>query len=478
MQVFFYIFSSIVYNLFLHPLRKYPGPRLWAISQIPFSLTWMSGAGHKKMLELHQKYGDVVRITPNQLSFGYPEAWDEIMGHRKRDQDENGKDPDFWDDQDKLTLVGSNRERHRRLRKILSHGFSAQAMVAQQATFQRYASLLIERLKAASDGGQAVEMTQWYNWTTFDIAGDLIFGEPFGCLDNLDHHPWVKLIFEHIRGIAISTAVIRFPFGRRLIKAITPRSVARDIKTHNEFTKAQVDKRFALQDARPDLMESIIKARAEEQASDGEVLANAHNLIVGGSETTATTLAGTTYLLATNRSVLAKLHEEIKTTFRTEDEIDLISVHRLEYMLAVFDEALRIYPPVPSAIPRKAPPNGTTIGGRYVPPNTILGIWQWPMFHNPKFFRNPESFVPERWLGDPRFDGDRKKVFQPFSVGPRDCIGKNLAYAEMRLILAKMVWNFDIELDPRSENWLEKNMLYFLWEKPELYVRLTPRTVE
>ena len=84
------------------------------------------------MLEIHQKYGDIVRITPNQLSLGNPEAWDDLMGHRKRGQDENGKDPDFWRGQDSLTLVGSDRERHGRLRKILSHGFSAQAMMEQQ----------------------------------------------------------------------------------------------------------------------------------------------------------------------------------------------------------------------------------------------------------------------------------------------------------------------------------------------------------
>ena len=98
------------------------------------------------------------------------------------------------------------------------------------------------------------------------------------------------------------------------------------------------------------------------------MVANAHNLIVGSSETTATTLAGATYLLATNKNVMAKMHEELRSTFKTEEEIDLISVQKLEYMFAVLHEALRIYPPVPSAIPRITPAGGSTIGGRYVPP--------------------------------------------------------------------------------------------------------------
>lgn len=108
-----------------------------------------------------------------------------------------------------------------------------------------------------------------------------------------------------------------------------------------------------------------------QQISHPEILANAHNLIVGGSETTATVLSGATYLLATNKPVQAKLIEEIRSKFNSEDEINLLSVQKLSYMLAVFQEVLRLYPAVPSAIPRKAPPQGTTIRGEYVPPEVI-----------------------------------------------------------------------------------------------------------
>lgn len=263
MQIILYFAVDAVYNLYLNPLRKYPGPKLWAISQIPFSLAWTSGQMHKKILELHIKYGDVVRVSPNQISVGYPEAWDDVMGHRKRGQEENGKDPDFWRGDDIYTIVGSTLERHRRLRKILSHGFSAQAMVDQQHIFQQYADLLVDRLHKASAAGASVEMTSFFNWTLFDMAGDLIFGESFGCLEETRYHPWVKLIFMHIKGIAISTALIRFPFAGAIIKMMTPKNVAQDIRTHNEFTKAQVAKRMAYPNPRPDFMESMIRAHEE-----------------------------------------------------------------------------------------------------------------------------------------------------------------------------------------------------------------------
>jgi cytochrome P450 len=80
-------------------------------------------------------------------------------------------------------------------------------------------------------------------------------------------------------------------------------------------------------------------------------------------------LSGTTYLLAKNKSALAKTYEELRRNFDSEDDINIVSVQKLDYMFAVMHESLRIYPPVPSAIPRKAPAQGSVICGQYVPPN-------------------------------------------------------------------------------------------------------------
>ncbi|KAF4468054.1 cytochrome P450 [Fusarium albosuccineum] len=336
-------------------------------------MMWLSGSAHKKVAQLHRQYGDIVRVGPNDLIFGYPEAFNDIMGHRKRGQEENGKDPDFWHGNE-MTLVGSNRERHARLRKVLSHGFSAQAMAEQEPIFRRYVTLLIDRLKTACASNQVQEITDWYNWTTFDMIGDLAFGEPFGCLQETRSHPWIQLIFKNIEGIAISTALSKYPFAQSLAKWFTPKSVLRDVQTHHDFTEAQVAKRFAFKDARPDFMESMIKAKDKSQISHPEVLANAHNLIVGGSETTGTVLAGATYLLSTHKPVLQKLYQELKEKFQTEDEINLLSVQTLEYMMAVLHEAMRLYPPVPAAIPRITPPEGTTIRGKHIPANASPNI--------------------------------------------------------------------------------------------------------
>lgn len=97
-------------------------------------------------------------------------------------------------------------------------------------------------------------------------------------------------------------------------------------------------------------------------------------LIVAGSETTATLLLGAIFALLTNPDHLQKLTEEVRSSFGHEDEITLLSVQKLSYMLACLDEALRVYPPVPTGMPRVTPPNGAVICGRHIPGNVSVDL--------------------------------------------------------------------------------------------------------
>lgn len=101
----------------------------------------------------------------------------------------------------------------------------------------------------------------------------------------------------------------------------------------------------------------------------GHLERNASVLIIAGSESTATALSGITYLLTKNPEALRQLTEEIRSSFKSEEEIDFVSVNKLTYLLACLDEGLRMYPPVPSGLPRVSPEEGATVSGRYVPKN-------------------------------------------------------------------------------------------------------------
>lgn len=96
----------------------------------------------------------------------------------------------------------------------------------------------------------------------------------------------------------------------------------------------------------------------------------------------------------------------------------------------------------------------------------------WVVDHSEQNFALANEYHPERWLGD----GDPKfAALQPFSLGPRNCTGKNLAMVEMRLIFARVLWNFDIKLAEDCGDWIAKQKVFMIWEKLPLICHLTPR---
>lgn len=109
-----------------------------------------------------------------------------------------------------------------------------------------------------------------------------------------------------------------------------------------------------------------------QKMSPVEIQENAEILIIAGSETTATTLCGATYLLTTNPRCLHKMQQEIRSSFQSEDEINIVNTAKLKYTQAVLDETMRRYPPVAACTPRQTPPEGNTILGKYVPGNVYL----------------------------------------------------------------------------------------------------------
>ncbi|KAH7028980.1 cytochrome P450 monooxygenase, partial [Microdochium trichocladiopsis] len=470
-----YISWSALYNVFFHPLRRFPGPRLSAISRIPYTRRYLSGDVTRRIRELHKTYGPIVRVAPEILSICHPDAMKELRGHRKNGMGEHEKDPIQFGFNTK-NIMGSNREDHARYRRTMAHAFSAQAMLDQQPIIKTYVDQLIRQLQTNCENGKrSIEMVTWYNYTTFDIIGDLAFGESFGCLKNGAYHPWISLLVSSLKNMAFMVSVKRYSSIAPLLKYLVPNAVAKQWLQHTQLSKELVSKRLALGPVRPDFIEKMQRGSKGIEMSVEEIASNSSILIVGGSETTATLLSAATYFLGTNQPALSRLTEEVRSSFAAEDEIDLVSVQKLPYMLAVLDEALRMYPPAPNGHPRKIGQDGGTIIGTYLPEDTLVEIWQWALYNDPKYFTQPDEFIPERWLGDERFSNDRLDCVQPFSLGPRNCIGRNLAYAEMRLIMARILWNFDMKLCPSAKGWSERSKVYILWEKPALNVYLTPR---
>ncbi|KAB8238163.1 cytochrome P450 [Aspergillus alliaceus] len=434
-----YIIYNAVYNLYLSPLARFPGPKLWAISDIPRQISIVRVRAHLRILALHNHYGPVVRVGPHELSFNNPQAFQDIYGFRRREKETHfPKDPKLYATQlsGMSTAVGgyTDNETHTRQRRLLPHAFSERSLREQEGTIVHYVDLLMQRLRERTNLERThkaeVDLARWFNFTTFDIIGDLMFAEPFDCLKSNQLHPWIHLIFSSLKAFTLLN------FQENLL----PKSLVRQLLSHLDLCKQKADRRLEAGTSRPDFISAILKHGLGDE--EGRFIED--QPIMSRSEIYA------------NSALSSKCTP-------------------LAYLNAVLEESLRMYPPVAAGDPRLVPQGGSTVGGHVLPEYTTVYAHRYSAHHAAENFALPEQFIPERWMGnDCRFDSDKRDAVQPFSLGPRNCLGKNLAHLEMRLILCKLLFNFNIELAPGSENWIDQEV-FIIWNRPALSVQLTDR---
>jgi len=364
-------------------------------------------------------------------------------------------------------------EDHRRFRRLFAPAFSDRALRNQEPLFQRHVNKLISRLQQSTTG--AVDLVKMYQLTTFDIMGDLSFGQPLGLLENSQYSPWVQAVFDSIKAIPIAQFIQYYPILNTLFRLVEPKFV-RDMKySHFRHSADRVDQRLARSSDQPDIWNLVLAAKGNQKLSLEEMYCHADVFMLAGSETTGTALPAVSYFLLASPDKLARLTFEIRDRYKSEVEITMESTASLQYLNACIQEALRLFPPVPVGVPRIVPVGGKTIAGYYVTGDTRVSVHHYATYHSTANFVEPDAFLPERWIEfgkeGSRFAGDRREVLQPFAYGPRDCIGRNMAMHEMRLILARVLLRFDLELCPESREWTAQRA-FVLWEKKPLMCRV------
>ncbi|KAI9837894.1 MAG: Cytochrome P450 monooxygenase orf9 [Sclerophora amabilis] len=370
--------------------------------------------------------------------------------------------------------IGSERnpKTHSRMRKSLSAAFSTKALLEQESIVQRCVNGFIERLTSEGTKPAGLNITKWFEMLAFDILGEMAFGESFHCVENGQSHFWSDMIIEHLFFITVLDNLRRYPWIAAIGKTILPHLTVGVRNKHTGYSRDKVARRLASQSPRKDFMHNLVEKVKSGEIEKEELTAHASTLIIAGGETVATFLSAVTYHLLKTPATYKKLREEIRTRYKNLDEIDATSSQQLPYLQAVISEGLRIYPPGSQGFPRKAPA-GATIDGKAIPAGAEVYTSSWTVTHDPRYFEDPFSFVPERWL-NPDCQ-DVKEASQPFSLGPRGCLGRNFAYVEICLIMAKLHHKFDLELLDPNQEWEAQSRIHIMWWKPELPVRFHTR---
>ncbi|KAF8067760.1 cytochrome P450 [Lyophyllum atratum] len=456
-------FVKTIHRLYFHPLRSYPGPWLAATTK------WYRGyydiilkGGWLPHLErLHEKYGEVVRIGPNELHFSSPRAYATIYASGSQFTKQPALYKCFGMDEGSFAIVDPHKSKKRR--EMLLPLFSRRAILKLESVIQEKVDILISRILA--HGSKPVDLTLGFRCTTFDTIADYCFAQSFGALDAPRFQHWLLINMQ--ASIEYFWILRHFPFilpmaatiPRWLARRVSP--LYREFDAVREQIEATMDKYLALNDSeeglgcamdsgRETVFHHLIRPKAEsskgqETPSRSDLSDEALVLLQAGSDTVGhTCIMGTFHALSDER-VLANLVRELKEAWpEKESYVGLAVLEKLPYLTAFIKESLRISHGVITPLGRVVHEE-MNIAGYPVPPGTVVSTGSTFMHHNTSVFPDPKRFDPERWLN---VKGDKLRElenhFVPFSRGPRMCLGFNLAWCELYLIFANVFRKLDL----------------------------------
>jgi cytochrome P450 len=426
---------------------------------------------HNRLKDFHTRYGPIVRIAPNELSYADSAAWKDIYLNRQG-QPVFLRNPTWFKKMapdEPNSILGPNEDDHTRLRRAFANSFSDKSLRDQAPVVESYVDLFITQLKALASDPQSketktVNLEKWFNFLTFDLSGDLSFGSSFSCLTSGKTHPWVAIAQDFGKGLAMIASINQYPPFHKLLRYIIPKKILQRSLDHRAMSVLKARDRLALTTTRPDFV-TPTQAYLRQKGTDfnkGEWEINMLVIAFAASETTASALTAMFRELVQHKGVLHRLSSEIRSTFDSEEDITIASTTDLPYLNAVINETLRLDPPVVLGVPRVVPPDGALVCSKFVPGGTYVAYNQYSANRQSYNFHLPNTFLPERFLE--KNGGDDMRGFQPFGMGRNVCIGMKLAMAEMRVTVARVVWGFDVGLEGDGDVWdWGGQRTYILW---------------
>ncbi|KAH0835259.1 Tryprostatin B 6-hydroxylase [Fonsecaea pedrosoi] len=363
--------SMAVYRGFFHRLRSFPGPSLAKYSKLwHFGLVTRSVRNFEEMDKLHREYGPFVRIGPNELSIVHPDAMKVVHGSASKCSKGT-----WYDSTPALTSMHSTRSRyfHDLRRRSWAKGFTAQALRDYEPRVKLFTQSLTQQIAART--GQPLNASQWFNYYSFDVMGDLAYGKSFDMLETGGSHWAIDLLNEGIYYMGtlghVTWAVILFTYVPIL---------NRKFRQFLAFCEKMIDDRVATGSESQDISSWIINSPS--MASSGFtdkawLLGDSRLIIVAGSDTTAATLTHLFYHLAKEPAHIDALREELDLL---KGEFNFTSLQKLPFLNALINETLRLHPPVASGTQRITSPEGIQLGDTYIPGGVNIIIPFYTMF--------------------------------------------------------------------------------------------------
>ncbi|KAF4819680.1 Cytochrome P450 monooxygenase BOT1 [Colletotrichum siamense] len=454
-----YSIGLLFYRLFFHPLRKIPGP--WyaaATSWYEFYYdVVLDGQLVRQYPILHEKYGPVIRISPDRIHVSDPSFFREVYANNSRYLKDSGFYQAFGTLKYSIVML-IDPEDHKQRRNTVKSLFSTRQMDQLAPSILDVVRRAMNRAQRSYDRGAPLNIQALWSSVTVDTIMSVLFDRQMNFVDSDEEMPpFLDAMTKFADNFLLTK---HFPLMNRLAVGL-PMSIAGMIipgfaafrKQCSEWIGEIEDKQAkgltTASDGRPTYFDLLLRSNAKmPNGLNREALVDeAFVLCFAGTDTTGIGLSLGTYYLLKNPEKLNKMLDELKTVkTNAEGLFEYRELCNLPYLVKI----LRLSSPVPGITPRRVPAGGVYVAGHFLPGGSTVSQAIRTIHDNPDIFPEPERFIPERWLGENGWE--LEKWFVPFSKGTRACIGLNVAYMEMYLCLATLFTRFNMSLYNTDDN--------------------------
>lgn len=374
-----------------------------------------------------------------------------------------------------------DRIEHTRKRKIIAHAFSPGAVHAFETHMAENLRRWIRQLDritshpTSPSGFARVNMMPWCTFVAFDIIGDLAFGAPFGMVDKgrdeceaqLEPHGPIVLApgaeTLNRRGEVSSTLGLLLslkPWAKYLPDPFFSKGI-KAVHTLHGIAEAAVTKRLygaekgaSEKKQRNDILDMLVNAKDDQgdPMPRQELVSEALTQLIAGSDTVSNTACAIFYWIMHGErrapgTIVARLQAELDSAIPVGADIASHSeVKNLPFLRRSVDEAMRLHSTSAIGLPRIVTKHGIQHGDTCYPRGTVLSVPSYTIHHDADVWgADVEEFRPDRWLAE-NLTSRQKICFNPFSFGPRACVGQNVAHMELALIVGTAFHRYDFEL--------------------------------
>ncbi|KAL4739822.1 cytochrome P450 [Aspergillus similis] len=480
-----YWISWIIYTRWFHPLAKFPGPFWASVSRVWTVLHVLPGDAEKTQRKLHEKYGPVVRIAPDELITSDPAAVRTLYGVKAGTvkvcfsigwnlSPRPARFPDHF------SSMGGKQHADRR--RIVSAVYSMSSILQSEKYIDACIDVWEEKLGEMADGKKSFDLWLWTRMYAYDVIGELFFSKMFGFLAaGGDHLGYIAATDDlipmqflagimpvYVRPLFLLTGFL-LPKVRGALTALT---------SLTEATTAMIKSRLvALSESdsntkpqRADILGKLLDiSHKNGKALDFEladIKMESFGGFFAGSETTALTLSGILYNIFRNRAVYGKLTSEIDAAVAgqqlSKPHITYTEATRLPYLAACIKEGIRMHPITGVSFPRHAPSSGCEIAGYWIPGNARIGVNPAVIhFDKTVFGGDADVYRPERWIEAGADAANMDRHIMQFGMGARVCLGKNISMCEIYKAIPQLLQSFTFELGTEepmetTSYWLHK----------------------